>query len=612
VLTITLSEAASETVTVNYATSDNTATNNSGNFSLTANANNDYTSTSGTATILAGQTTATIEIPIYNDPLYEGNEIFTVTLSSASGDGATISDASATVTITDNEIVNPTGESNTGANATVTGNAVINGIDETYWNLDSGNTLSYTFYDLGAGQLVSENSYSWSASQQQAVVEALQAWANVLGVNFQYVDSGSAGVWNNSNVDHSFFVAGNDEIGSSTYAFAYQPSASPASGTNPNNMHTGGSTVNQSYVGDVYFNSELLVGGVNQFSGTHLEAGGNGWNTILHEIGHALGFSHSWNDGGSNTTTYGWSSELGYIPDTNSMLYTNMSYNVALWTSGTEVDSVSAGDGSLGNALYAPDYAGTTVLLPISGGQPYTPMAYDIVVAQNYYGANTFYNAGDTTYSLDSSTILQTIWDAGGEDTLDASGLSSAISLDLTPAPLNPSGAWINGANISATSNTMLAYDVYNSTSYGIIENAIAGSGDDLLIGNTASNALTGGAGDDTLTGGAGSDIFVFNSLTGSDTISDWSNTDDTLQFSAAVFSASGVSDITAGNAVNASDLLTGDNITDASSSGQTFLVDTDSGVLYYDADGTPGGAVQVVDLGTNITIYENDIVMIA
>jgi hypothetical protein len=107
--------------------------------------------------------------------------------------------------------------------------------------------------------------------------------------------------------------------------------------------------------------------------------------------------------------------------------------------------------------------------------------------------------------------------------------------------------------------------------------------------------------------------VFVFNSLNGSDTVTDWNTANDTLQFSATTFSASGVSGISAGSAIEANDFISGSNITNASSNtGQTFLFDTDSAVLYYDADGISGGAIQVADLGTNITIDQDDIVMIA
>jgi serralysin len=136
-----------------------------------------------------------------------------------------------------------------------------------------------------------------------------------------------------------------------------------------------------------------------------------------------------------------------------------------------------------------------------------------------------------------------------------------------------------------------------------VIENAIGGSGDDTLRGNTANN---------TFTGNAGFDSFVFDTLTGSDTITDFTALFDTLKFSAATFSAAGIANITAGSAINASDLLIGTSITSASSTGENFLYDSDSSVLYYDADGVAGGAVEIVDLGTNNTIDETDIVMIA
>jgi hypothetical protein len=58
-------------VTVNYATADGTAT-----------AGSDYTSTSGTLTFNPGVTSQTINVPIIDDAAVEGNEWFTVTLSS--------------------------------------------------------------------------------------------------------------------------------------------------------------------------------------------------------------------------------------------------------------------------------------------------------------------------------------------------------------------------------------------------------------------------------------------------------------------------------------------------------------------------------------------------
>ena len=72
--TVTLDEAATDTVTVDYATSDGTA-----------DAGDDYTAKSGTLTFSAGQTSKTISVSIDDDIENESDETFTVTLSNASG-----------------------------------------------------------------------------------------------------------------------------------------------------------------------------------------------------------------------------------------------------------------------------------------------------------------------------------------------------------------------------------------------------------------------------------------------------------------------------------------------------------------------------------------------
>ena len=76
-------------VTVNYATSDETATQPS-----------DYTVTSGTLTWADGDTAdKTFAVPIINDTINEGNETFHLTLSGATGNAELGAQATATVTI---------------------------------------------------------------------------------------------------------------------------------------------------------------------------------------------------------------------------------------------------------------------------------------------------------------------------------------------------------------------------------------------------------------------------------------------------------------------------------------------------------------------------------
>jgi hypothetical protein len=88
--TVALSPAASQTVTVNYATGDGTA-----------KAPGDYTARTGTLTFLAGQTTKTFSVLVRGDLSDEANETFVVNLSDPAG--ATLSDAQGLCTITDDD-----------------------------------------------------------------------------------------------------------------------------------------------------------------------------------------------------------------------------------------------------------------------------------------------------------------------------------------------------------------------------------------------------------------------------------------------------------------------------------------------------------------------------
>ncbi len=90
--TVTLSRAASDTVTVRYATSEGTAT-----------AGLDYTSTSGTLTFAPDETSKTVQVPVLDDAIDDGGGQFTLTLSNPAGGGVYLADASATGTIENND-----------------------------------------------------------------------------------------------------------------------------------------------------------------------------------------------------------------------------------------------------------------------------------------------------------------------------------------------------------------------------------------------------------------------------------------------------------------------------------------------------------------------------
>ena len=85
---VTLSRASASTVTVDYATSDGSAT-----------AGQDYTSVSGTLTFNAGETAKTVSAPVLDDAHDDGGETLTLTLSNPSGGNAYLADGTATGTI---------------------------------------------------------------------------------------------------------------------------------------------------------------------------------------------------------------------------------------------------------------------------------------------------------------------------------------------------------------------------------------------------------------------------------------------------------------------------------------------------------------------------------
>ena len=136
---------------------------------------------------------------------------------------------------------------------------------------------------------------------------------------------------------------------------------------------------------------------------------------------------------------------------------------------------------------------------------------YDIAALQSLYGRDTDNGAGITVYSQFTETAepfpgsdrIFCIWDASGDDTIDAHLRSNATLIDLRPGYFSSIGP---GASVLLTSgetpaltnpgtlNISIAFGAY-------IENAIGSSVGDLIIGNLLSNRLEGGGGADVIYG---------------------------------------------------------------------------------------------------------------
>jgi len=126
------------------------------------------------------------------------------------------------------------------------------------------------------------------------------------------------------------------------------------------------------------------------------------------------------------------------------------------------------------------------------------------------YGFNS--NTGRDFYSAQDSNqkLIFSVWDAGGNDTLDFSGYTQNQRINLTE------GSYSDVGGLKANVSIALG---------ATIENAIGGSGNDVIVGNNAANIIKGGAGNDViyggggqdqLSGGSGKDIFVFAAVSDS------------------------------------------------------------------------------------------------
>ncbi|MGV2978581.1 M10 family metallopeptidase C-terminal domain-containing protein, partial [Roseibium alexandrii] len=123
-------------------------------------------------------------------------------------------------------------------------------------------------------------------------------------------------------------------------------------------------------------------------------------------------------------------------------------------------------------------------------------MTFDIAAVQYLYGARAA-ETGDTTYAL--PTVNQTgigwdaIWDTGGTDTISGAGAATSLTINLAAATLDGANA---GGHVSWVTGIEGGFTIANGV---VIENAIGGSGDDSITGNSANNAINGGGGMDSV-----------------------------------------------------------------------------------------------------------------
>jgi serralysin len=287
----------------------------------------------------------------------------------------------------------------------------------------------------------------FDAAQITQAELSMKAWSDVANIHFVRVGSGTSGDGAYSD-DATILLGGYTSGENGASAFSYFPGSTDASAA----------------AGDVWVNETL---GYN----TSPAVGNYGASVLTHELGHAIGLAHPSDYNASADANLTYAANASYYEDDRQ--YTVMSY------------FSEANTGANFGGLY-----------------PAAPMLDDIAAAQLLYGANPATRAGDTVYgfhanadepwfvaSAPDSKLVFAVWDAGGTDTFDFSGYAQNQVIDLRPGNFSDVGGLVGDVAIAE-----------NVT----IENAVGGSGADVIHGNAASNSLQGGAGADSLDGGTG------------------------------------------------------------------------------------------------------------
>ena len=417
---------------------------------------------------------------------------------SLSGAGRAIGPGSDTITVADGA---GTSTANLTGYVASAGHTGTNNIDALLagpkWDLSATETMSYSYYKTSG--VVHTYTLSTGTAGQSLIASA--GTETTLDTALNYWDQ--AGAWTFEKINESGNTVGEIRLRGTTESSSTNNRSAYA--YYPNSGVTGG---------DAWFTTE--------YSGPFSQGNFN-YYTVLHEVGHAIGLSHTFGGASSSGKSLG---DFDDIIRRSVMSYTSVDRNYYWATAG----------GSLSTAVIYAE----------------TPGIFDIQAVEYLYGTSTNTNLGDTTYSYDDKPVMmRTIVDSGGTDTIDASNQTEAVNINLNGGTASSIGMWersaqiayyvnqgFNSATLQSHINTASAAassgathgSPYSDGWYegqdnlmiaisSVIENAKGGAKADTITGNSVGNIITGNGGNDTLDGGAGTDYAAYSGLRSNYTI---------------------------------------------------------------------------------------------
>lgn len=342
-----------------------------------------------------------------------------------------------------------------------TGDPIIDVLVDGYvWDLSESSTITWALAD----GLNADDVWEDRAAATQTFAAALASFEQFIDVEFEYLgDFSNPDIAGQAGAD-IVYTLDNADLGDGTLAYAYYPGPEPF--TQFEQYATEG--------GDVFMNFSNEIIATSSFG-----LGSDGFYTVIHELGHALGLKHPF-DGSPGRPTL---DELDQTLVQDLDWFTIMSYS----------------------DQYEDD---------LERLDPATPMVLDVLGLQYLYGVNTTTFAGDTNHVLTTEDFYYAIWDASGSDRVDVSAQSqgwtvfmpnfAASTLVDTLAGFALPSSQFNDTLVASAPTEMVWL-------MGDLENATGTRFDDWINGNRYANDLHGGGGNDELEGFAGNDTIDGN-----------------------------------------------------------------------------------------------------